>query len=142
VNLDLFGDVNWLAVIVAGAVYFAFGGLWFMESVFGKTWSRAMGWDMSEDAEGPGPELYVGPLVSCLLGSIALGLLARATDSNTAGEGVFLGLIVGIGIAGSVLFVTGVFDPKKPQPMTWFAVSAGYHVVGLVLASMILSAWQ
>jgi len=142
VNFDLFGDVNWLAVFVAGAVYFALGGVWFLPGVFGKTWSRAMGWDMSEDTEGPGPEIYLGPLVACLVASVALALLAEGTGSTTLAEGVALGLIVGIGLVGSVLFVTGVFDPKKPQPMTWFVVSAGYHVVGLVLASMILSTWQ
>lgn len=52
-----------------------------------------------------------------------------------------LGLVIGIGIAGAVLFVTGYFDPKKPKPMTWVAITGGYHLAGLLIASVVVSIW-
>lgn len=35
-SFDVLGDVNWLAVIVAAAAYFALGGLWYGQPVFGR----------------------------------------------------------------------------------------------------------
>jgi hypothetical protein len=40
-------------------------------------------------------------------------LLSRATGASGIGEGVLLGLVTGVGIAGAVLFVTGYFNPKR-----------------------------
>jgi hypothetical protein len=139
-KLDVLGDMNWLAAIVGGIGYFALGAVWFMPATFGKAWQRAMGWEMPGD-QRPGPALYIGPLITCLVATIAVGMLAEATGSDTFGEGIVLGLVTGVGIAGAVLFVTGVFDPKKPEPMTWFAVTAGYHLVGLLIASVVMSLW-
>jgi hypothetical protein len=68
-------------------------------------------------------------------------MLAEASRTDTFGEGIVLGLVTGVGIAGAVLFVTGIFDPKKPEPMTWFGITAGYHLVGLLIASVIVSVW-
>ena len=36
--------------------------------------------------------------------------------------------------------VAGVFEPTKPQPMTWFGITAGYHLVGVLIASVVVSA--
>jgi hypothetical protein len=141
-GFDVLGDLNWLAVILGGVAYFALGAIWFTPVTFGKAWQRSMGWETSEDQPGPGPALYIGPLITCLLASIAVGMLARATGSDTFPEGIVLGLVVGVGISAAVLFVTGVFDPKKPQPMTWVAITAGYHLLGLVIASVIVSIWD
>jgi hypothetical protein len=139
-SFDVLGDLNWLAAIVGGIAYFGLGAVWFAPAAFGKAWQRSMGWEMPED-ESPGPALYIGPFITCLVTAIAAGMLAEATGSDTFGEGIVLGLVGGVGIAGAVLFVTGVFDPKKPQPMTWFAVTSGYHLVGLLIASVIVSVW-
>ncbi len=141
VSFDRLSDVNWVAVLVAAVAYFAVGGIWFSRPVFGKAWERAVGWEMPEGQQ-PGPELYVGPLVACLVQAITLALLTVATGTDTVGEGVVLGLVAGIGIAAAAIFVTGVFDPKKPRPMAWFAVTGGYHVVGLVVAAIILAGWR
>lgn len=135
------GDLNWLAVLVAAVVYFALGGLWFTPAVFGNTWAKSMGWD-SAGEQKPGPELYIGPAITCLVATIAVAMLAAATQTNTFAEGIVLGLVTGVGLVGAALFVTGYFDPKKPQPMVWFAISGGYHLVGLLLASVILALWS
>jgi len=42
----------------------------------------------------------------------------------------------------AVCFVTSFFDPKKPQPMVYAAITAGYHVVGLVAVSAIIGVWN
>jgi len=139
-EIDVMSELNWLAVIVAGLAYFAFGAVWFSTATFGRAWQRSMGWEMSRE-QSPGAALYVGPLITCLVSALAVAMVAHATGSDSFGEGIVLGLVTGVGIAGAVLFVTGVFDPKKPEPMTWFGITAGYHLVGLLIASVIVSLW-
>ncbi|HZK52309.1 MAG TPA: hypothetical protein VFD47_12190 [Actinomycetota bacterium] len=70
-----------------------------------------------------------------------LNWLAVIVATDTVAEGIVLGLVTGVGIALSALFVTGFFDPQKPQAAVWVAVVSGYHVVGLVIAAIILAIW-
>jgi hypothetical protein len=138
-SFDVLGDLNWLAVIVATLAYFALGAIWYAPPVFGNLWMRSGGIQVPER---PQASFYIAPLLTCLLASIAVGMLAVATASDTVGEGIVLGLVAGIGIALSALFVTGFFDPQKPQAMVWVAVVSGYHMVGLVIAAIILAIWD
>lgn len=100
-----------------------------------------LGWDPSADESQPSAAIYLAPLLSCLLSAIAVAMLAAATGSDTVGEGLVLGLVVAIGIAAAIVFVTGAFDPKKPQPMVFATITAGYHVIGLILTAVVVSAW-
>ncbi|MDX8031521.1 DUF1761 domain-containing protein [Lentzea sp. BCCO 10_0856] len=137
----ILGDLNWLAVIVATIVYFGLGALWYAEFLFGKAWQKAMGWD-GNAPEGAGAVIYLVPLVTCFVATLATAMLAAATGTDTVGEGVVLAIVVGIGVSASVLAVTGMFDATKPAAMTSVAISAGYHFAGLLLASVILALWR
>ena len=122
-------------------MYFIVGAVWYLPATFGNPWMRSIGWEPEPDYK-PNPAIYGAPLVMSLVAAIALGMLAAATGSDTVGEGICLGLVTGIGLVGSVLLTTALFDPKKPQPMVWFAITAAYHLVGIMAASVIVSAWQ
>ncbi|MGY0235692.1 DUF1761 domain-containing protein [Longispora urticae] len=139
-TFGVLGDLNWWAVLVAALAYFALGGLWFSVPLIAKPWIRAVGTDMTGGAT-PGPSYYIGPLITCSVSTVATAVLARATGTDTVAEGLVLGLVVGLGLAVAVLFVTGYFDPQKARPMVWVAITAGYHLVGLVLVAVILAVW-
>ncbi|GAA3627566.1 uncharacterized protein DUF1761 [Lentzea atacamensis] len=140
-SFSVLGDLNWFAVIVATIVYFGLGGLWYAEFLFGKAWQRAMGWD-GNAPEGAGAGIYVVPLATCFVATLATAMIAAATGTDTVGEGIVLAIVVGIGLSAAVLAVTGMFDSTKPAAMTTVAISAGYHFTGLLLASVILALWQ
>ena len=139
-SFSVLGDLNWFAVILATIVYFGLGGLWYAEFLFGKAWQKAMGWD-GNAPDGGGVGIYIFPLATCFVATVATAMLAKATGTDTVGEAIVLAIVVGIGVAAAVLTVTGVFDATKPSAMTTVAISAGYHFVGLLLASIILSLW-
>jgi len=140
-SFGVLGDLNWLAVIVAAIVYFGIGGLWFAPVAFGKQWQDAIGWNEADAAQATSVKMYVIPAVTCLVATVALAMVSEATTTDTFGEGIVLGLVTGIGLVGSGLFVTGFFDPRKPKPQTWIAITGGYHVVGLLVAAVILALW-
>ena len=141
-TFDVLGDLNWLAVLVAALAYFAIGALWYAPPLFGKAWMAAGGMATSEAGSRPSPAIYLTPLAGSVLSSVALAMLAAATGTDTLQRGIVLGLVVAIGFAVSITFVTAQFESEKPKPMVWGAITAGYHAVGILVAAIIVASWQ
>jgi Protein of unknown function (DUF1761) len=141
-SFDVLSDLNWLAVLVAAVAYFVLGALWYAPPVFGKVWAAAGGFDLPERGSGPSAAIYLTPLVGSVLSAIALGMIAKASGTDSFEEGIVLGLVVAIGFALSISFVTAQFETQKPKPMVWGAVNGGYHVVGNLVAAIIIASWQ
>jgi Protein of unknown function (DUF1761) len=142
VSFDVLGQVNWLAVIVGGIVYFVIGALWYSPMLFGRAWQRSIGWDPARTPPEMSPTTYVVPFLAYLVMAAAVGMLAAATGSDTIGDGVILGLVLGIGLSLMHTLVDATFDPNKPEPWTWFAINGTYHALGLLLVAVIVSAWR
>lgn len=141
-RFDVLSDLNWLAVIVAALAYFAIGAVWYAPPVFGKAWGAAGGFSLPEPGSRPSAAIYVTPLIGSALSAIALGMIAKASDTDTFQEGIVLGLVVAIGFAITIALVTAQFETTKPKPMVWGAINGGYHVVGNLLAAIIVASWQ
>jgi uncharacterized protein DUF1761 len=140
-SFDLLGDVDWLAVLIAAGAYFIIGAVWYAPPVLGNAWMQAGGMERPAEGERPGPAIYVVPLIGSILSAIALGMIAVATKTDTIGEGVVLGLVIGVGFAVSIALVTATFESNKPNAMAWGAINAGYHLVGNLVAAIII-AWM
>ena len=79
------------------------------------------------------------PLVSSALSAIALAMFALVSATDTVGEGIVLGLIVGIGFAVSIALLTATFESNKPKPFVWGAVTGDYHRLGNVVAAILIA---
>lgn len=139
---DTLGDLNWLAVIVAAIAYFALGAIWFAPPVFGKAWIASSGAATPQEGQRPSATFYVVPLLTCFVSTVATAMIAISSGTDTVAEGIMLGLVVGIGFAAALAVLGGVFETMKPRAMTAATISAGYHLVGLVIASVILAVWD
>jgi hypothetical protein len=137
-SLDLSG-INWLAVVIGTVIYFILGAAWFAPATpFGRAWMEAAAYESPSSGTLSTSAFYVIPLVTCLVMVIALALLAEAIGVATPGDGIVLGLVVGIGIAVPLLLTTAAFEFKKPRPFTWGVIDASYHAVGLTIAGAII----
>ena len=85
---------------------------------------------------------YVIPAATSFVAVTATALIARATGTDTLTEGVVLGLVVGIGHAATTILTTAAFEFTKPRQWTWGVVDASYHVVGLLIAGVLIALWQ
>jgi hypothetical protein len=85
---------------------------------------------------------YLVPLIGYLAMAIGTALFASATGSDTIEEGLVLGLVLGIGFAAAHSLVDASFDPNKPQPWTWFAITAAYNASGLLIVAVVVSVWR
>ncbi|MGH2654288.1 MAG: DUF1761 domain-containing protein [Actinomycetota bacterium] len=139
-SFDVLGDLNWLAVIVATLAYFLLGAVWYAQAVFGKAWQRSGGMTVEPD-QRPGAAFYIIPLITCFLMTLATAMIAATTGSSTVGDAIVLGLVVGVGFAASLSLLGSAFG-NYPEPGTYFAITAGYHLVGLMGASLIVTLWD
>ena len=85
---------------------------------------------------------YVIPAATAFVAVVATALIARATETDTLTEGVVLGLVVGIGYAATIVLATAAFEFSKPRQWTWGVIDASYHVLGLVIAAVIIALWR
>jgi hypothetical protein len=139
VTLDIAG-INWVGVIVATVVYFGLGAVMFAPfTPIGRAWVAASGYQSPTAGVSSGNAFYIVPALTSLVSVVATALLARATGTDTLGEGVTLGLVVGIGYAAVILLNTAAFEFAKPNRWMWGAIDATYHAVGLLLAAVILA---
>lgn len=140
-SLDTLGELNWVAVLVAALAYWMLGAIWYARPVFGDSWMKAQGIEMPE-GEGPPLISMIGPLVGYFIVTIAVGMIAAASGTDTAAEGLALGLTMGIGVAGAIVGVIALFEANKPSASTWALITGAYNLLGLVLASIILAVWN
>ncbi len=136
-SLDTFGDLNWLAVIVAAVAYFAIGGLWYSPVLFQKPWMETSGINPQEDSNTGA--IFVLSFAFNFLGALATAFLAEATGASDVADGILLGLIVGIGYVVSTLALTEMFENR---PGKLILINNGYHIVGLIAVAIIVSVWD
>jgi uncharacterized protein DUF1761 len=131
-----FGEVNYLAVVVAALAFFAWGAIWYAPPVMGKTWRKAVG--LSQEQLRPNPMVFIGTYIAYFLMALALAVLARAADASTFSEGLILGLIVGIGIAAAGIWVGGMYEQR--MRLAW--LNMGNAVIGLIIMAVIVTVWE
>lgn len=136
-TLGTFGDVNYLAVLVAAIAYFAIGAVWYAPPVLGRAWMDASG-VRPQEGRTPTP-LLVLAFVAAFVASLVLAFLARASGADGFGEGIVLGLVCGVGFALTALVVTQRFE-NRPPTLPW--INAGYHILGLLVAAIIVTVWD
>jgi hypothetical protein len=142
VSFDVLGQLNWLAVIVGGVIYFALGAVWYSPMLFARPWQRSIGWDPEATPPEMKPATYIVPFIAYIVMAVAVGMIAAATGTDTLVEGIVLGLVLGIGLSLMHTLVDATFDPNKPQPWLWFAINGSYHALGLLIVAVIVSAWR
>ncbi|QQR73999.1 MAG: DUF1761 domain-containing protein [Holophagales bacterium] len=124
-----------LPVIVAGFSYFALGGLWFTP-LFGRQWDTAVGFQRPPKWR-PTWEYYLVPLAGCLIAVSAAAFLLESAHAHSLVDHLRLGAVVGLGFGATITTVNAV-APNMPRPGLYAAVVGSYHLVGLVLASLVL----
>lgn len=134
--LDAFSDLDWLAVLVAAAAYYALGTLWYSNLLFGRQYRAALG-QPDEPATPPATALVVN-FIGWFIAAIALGLISIAIGVDDIWDGIVLGLVVAIGFIGTTQVVNQFYGAGNPKLMPINApyTLLGYALMGAVLAVM------
>ncbi len=134
-----FGDVNYLAVLVAAVAYWVLGAVWYSPPLFARQWAAGVGITLPQPGQRPPVVLFVTTFIAFFVVALAMAFLAGAGGAATLSQGLLLGLITGVGFVVTVLLVTHAYEQR---PASVWLINAGYHLVGFVLTAVIVSVWQ
>lgn len=139
-SFDALGEVNWLAILVGTLTWWILGALWYAQPVFGKAWVRSAGVTIQE-GQRPGPAIYIVPLIAAFVTTTVAAMLARSTGSSTLGEGFVLGILLGVGFGVALYAVEATFG-SRPEPGVWFLITGSYQLLGILIATVIVTIWD
>lgn len=110
--LDLLGELNWLAVLVAAVAWYLYSAVYYAAPVMGKTWQRASNLTLPEGYRPP-PSTFVVTFVAYFVVAITLGLLVAALQITEVGDAIELGAILAIGLAVMGLVIDSTYAQRS-----------------------------
>ena len=143
--MQLLSHINFVAVIVAAIVAIAIGSIWFGPRTFFPVWWKAMGRPADEKPGGENMAIvfgatFVAQFVQALAVSIVVAMQAdRGNGQLGAFDGLFIGLLVGIGFAAAASLTHRLF---AGQSFKVWAIEVGADVVSLTAMAVIISLWR
>ena len=130
-----FTGLNWWAIVVATAVAFALGALWY-GPLFGKAWMAALG--KTEDDIQPSPEPFIVSAGAALVTCIVVAALMRGLEMTGVVTGMVFGLITGVGFIATSMASDSAFCGWGWR--LW-SIQAGYRVAYSALMGAIIGVW-
>ena len=104
-TIDL-GDINYLAMLVGIVVYVAAGGLWYSPVMFATPWMKELGTNQEEIQQRGG---RISALLTAIVGAVVavfvLAILVEAAHVSNLVDGLYVGLLAGIGFVLSTFVI-------------------------------------
>ena len=130
--------LNFWAILVSAVLLWLLGALWFSPLLFAKPWIAIVGRKMGEKPKG-----VVHGMVSSFLGGLVQALVLAHivvwANATNFGHGAFLGFLTWFGFIAAVLYPQRIYEGR---PFTYFAIVAGYWLIGLLAIGGILAIWR
>jgi len=138
--MDALSNLNWLHVLVAAIAYYAVGAIWY-SFLFQKPWIRFHNVDVNhpDSKKGVGAIMFGGFILTFLITTGLAILIYRAGINGGAMSGIKLGLTTGVLFSAAAISMTYLYL-KKPTGLHF--IDGLFHVVGQVIAAIILCVWQ
>lgn len=138
-NTTLFSHLNWLAILVAAIAYFALGAIWY-SALFGKRWVALHKLNPEDPEMKKGvAATMISSFFLMLLTAFCLALFVSRINLTEAVSGIKLGLITGVGFAATAISI-GYLYTKKSSGL--HLIDGFYHILGHVIAAIILCIWH
>jgi Protein of unknown function (DUF1761) len=138
VIFDFFGELNWLAVVVATLAWFAFSAVWYSVPPLSKAWANAA----KVDVTGEGPPLallFIPTLIGYFITTVVIGLISEAIGAGSVGDGIALGIALGIGFGMVGALVNQVYEGKGSS---YFLINGLNAVIAYSIVAVILAVWN
>lgn len=139
-NID-FGDLNYLAVLVAVVFNQVLGAVWY--GTLSRPWMAETGMTQEDIDAMKGTSRqwvpYVVAIVLAIVFTLGLALLVQGMGADNAGEGLGLGVLAAVGF---VLTSHGVNYAFEGRSLKLLAINVGYPLISYALIGLLLAVWD
>ena len=125
-------DINIVAVIVAGILSMILGMIWY-GPLLGKQWMKEIGFTKKDIEDGPGIG-YLYTFIGALVSAAVTSLLIHRLNITELADGIFLGLLLGVGYVGTTFMSNYIFGQKS---MKLYFIDTGYQILNIVQAAIV-----
>lgn len=137
-NTEIFNNINWLAVLVAGLAYFFLGAIWY-SFLFGKKWKAYNASLMNDpNVQNGAAVIMILSLVCMLVCALGLEILARRFGIFGWNGGIKLGLLTGICFAATSIHISYLYEKR---PLGLHLINGVYNILGNIVAALIVCLW-
>jgi Protein of unknown function (DUF1761) len=132
---------NFIAIIVAAAVGFALGGLWYSPLLFAKQWVAAHGFTSEQLAsmKADAPRSYGISFVAMIVMAAVLSIILNHIGAHDWRSGALWAAHIWLGFAATIGLMSYLYTGKR---FAVYAIDAGYQLLYLVVMGAILGAWH
>jgi hypothetical protein len=133
--------MNWLAIICAGAAYWVLGFVWY-SLLFGKIWGnelRNYRADWPTPVKGEIAGNLIGTFISNCVAATAIAYLLQNSVALDLNHALRLGIAAGVGLSATALTIANIWESK---PTKVWMIDTSYHLLGCILATVILFSWH
>lgn len=131
--VGMFSDVNWVGVVVSVVVSMVWSFVWYSNSLAGKPWMKAVGVTAKDIEKAYMRRVMPIVLLASIVGVFSLNVILIGIQGWF--EGLFGGMLIGIGLAASQILVLYAFA-LRPFKLMWIDciwVVAQFALIGLVV---------
>lgn len=135
-----FAGINYLAVLVAGAIGFGFGGVWYR--LLANPWKAAHGFTTEQIRAHHGKGAPLWPLVTALVADLVIAWMLAGVMGHlgaiTVRNGVISAAFLWFGFVITTLAVNNTFGMRKPMLIL---IDGGHWLLAMLLMGAIIGAW-
>lgn len=134
----ILSQLNYVAVAVSAIAYFALGAIYFNPKVAGKAWMEGhnLGNPTEEDKKNMGKIMGI-TFIYCLFASVGIGCIVQIIKPTSYLVAAKIGLLCSLFSALSIA-MSYLYTKKSFQIVV---IDSVYHIIGMIIASIIQVAW-
>jgi MFS family permease len=139
-DTSILSHINWLAVLAAAIVYFLLGALWYSNAFLGPRWAALAGVKREDPEAAKNRGRIMGlSFVLFLLICTGMALLIYRLQLYAFTSGIKMGLITGLLFSATTIAISNLYQGKS---MNLTAIDSLYHVIGQIVAGVIIVLWK
>ena len=136
---EIFSNINWLAVLVAGLAYFMLGAIWY-SFLFRSAWVKAAGVNVNDPNMKTGvAQIMLTSLLLMIIASIGIALILSKISPQNMMTGLKVGLIAGLCFSVTGISISYLYEKR---PLALHLINGAYNTLGCVIAGIILAVWK
>jgi hypothetical protein len=133
-------DLNYLAILTSGALYWILGGVWYA-AVFAKAYQAGLSFseDQKKQSQKDFPKALALHFIGGLISALVIATLTRAFNATSFFSGLVCGFWPWFGFAFTIQTNLKMFERR---PTSLYVLDGGFYLIAFSFMGGILAVWR